>query len=60
MDAPECPASEWPHCLGRDELVVGSDASIQVPSFASLGGLVITCSPYTSREKLKCPFALRK
>lgn len=60
MEAPECPASEWPHCLGRDEPVVGTDPPTQFPSFAHLGGLVTTCSPYTSREKLKCPFALRK
>ena len=60
MEAPECPASEWPHCLGRDEPVVGTDSPTQFPSFAHLGGLVTTCSPYTSREKLKCPFALRK
>lgn len=59
MDAPECPASEWPQCLGRDEPVVGTDSPTQFPSFVRLGGLVTTCSPYTSKEKLKCPFALR-
>ena len=59
MDALECPASEWPQCLGRDEPVVGTDSPTQFPSFVRLGGLVTTCSPYTSKEKLKCPFALR-